>query len=554
MLQHLRIENYALIRQMDISFENGFISITGETGAGKSIMLGALGLILGQRADTNVLWDKDKKCVVEAEFILDIKYSKLFDDNGLDFDETAIFRREISPNGKSRAFINDTPIQLSVMKEIGDLLMDIHSQHSTLTLKNSSFQFSVVDSFIKDKTLFNDYRLLFSEWKKLNSEIIDLEAKEADFLKESSYYQFLSEEFEKANLQIGEQEELEQEVELLSNAEEIKSSVVQTINILDNEDGLGALSLIQQVKGYVSKVAFHHKSLEDLLKRLDSSYIEIKDILNEFIDFNDSVVFDPNKLEISNERLDLIYRLEKKHNVKSIEELIEIRNDIDDKLLVTSNISDKIVLLKKEEKILYEKLTNLAKKITLSREEAKEIVSRSIMPLFADMGMSDAILKINILVNNELHINGENSIEFLFNANKGGELSPISKVISGGELSRLMLAIKAVEAQNISKEKSNLTIIFDEIDTGVSGDIASKVGNIMKIMSKKHQIIAITHLPQIAAKSDYHFKVYKKTADESTVSEMLLLNMDERINEIASMLSSDKVSDAAILNARELLS
>lgn len=549
MLHNLKIENYALIRQMDIPFEKGFIAITGETGAGKSIMLGALGLVLGQRADTNVLWDKEKKCVVEAEFEIDNSYTEFFENNDLDFCSQTIFRREISSNGKSRAFINDTPVSLNVMKELGDSLMDIHSQHNTLTLKNSSFQFSIVDAYIDSKELFSDYDSLYSLWRKIVNRIEELEKQEYEFQKEASYFQFLSDEFEAANIKIGEQEELEQEVELLSNAEEIKTNIVQSLNVLDNEEALGAANLIQQAKQNISKVAIHHKGLEELSNRLDSSFIELRDIISELIKLDDSIVLDSSKLELSQERLDLLYRLEKKHQVNTLEELLKIRDEIDEKLLKSSNLSFEIDKFKKEEREIFTKLSSLAKEITKLRKLSSQKIEKEILPILSDMGMKEAVLKINIIENNSLSTNGENDIEFLFNANRGGELSPISKVISGGELSRLMLALKAV----LSKKQSMPTIIFDEIDTGVSGDIASKVGNIMREMSINHQIIAITHLPQIAAKSNYHFKVFKNTTIDSTYSEMKLLNQDQRVNEIASIISNGKTTDSALSLAKELL-
>lgn len=550
MLQRLKIENYALIRQMDIPFEKGFISITGETGAGKSIMLGALGLILGQRADANVLWDKEKKCVVEAEFELDNSFTQFFEDNDLDFSKQTIFRREISTNGKSRAFINDTPVQLTLMKDLGDNLMDIHSQHNTLTLKNSTFQFSIVDSYIDKNELFTDYHNNYSSWRKIVNRIIELETKEAEFQKEASYFQFLSDEFETVKLNIGEQEELEKEVELLSNAEEIKTNIVQSINLLDNDEATGSINLIQQAKQCLSKVSAHHKSLEDLYNRLDSSFIELRDIISELINLDDSIALDSQKLEDSQERLDLIYNLERKHQVNTLKELLKVRDEIDKKLFLSSNLTDEITKLKKEERGIFSKLSFFAKEITKKRKESCLKIEKEILPILSDIGMKEAVLKINIIENDSLSNNGENDIEFLFNANRGGELSPISKVISGGELSRLMLALKAV----LSKKQSMPTIIFDEIDTGVSGDIASKVGSIMREMSKNHQIIAITHLPQIAAKSNYHFKVLKNTTEDSTFSEMKLLSPNERVNEIATIISNGNITDSALNLAKELLS
>ena len=342
---------------------------------------------------------------------------------------------------------------------------------------------------------------------------------------------------------------MEQEVELLSNAEEIKTNIVQSLNVLDNEEALGAVNLIQQAKQNVSKLAIHHKGLEELSNRLESSFIELRDIISELIKLDDSIILDSTKLELSQERLDLLYRLEKKHQVNTLEELLKIRDEIDEKLLKSSNLSFEIEKLKKEEREIFTKLSSLAKEITKLRKLSSQKIEKEILPILSDMGMKEAVLKINIIENEFLSTNGENDIEFLFNANRGGELSPISKVISGGEISRLMLALKAV----LSKKQSMPTIIFDEKDTGVSGDIASKVGNIMKEMSINHQIIAITHLPQIAAKSNYHFKVFKNTTEDSTYSEMKLLNQEQRVNEIASIISNGSITSSALNLAKELL-
>ncbi len=536
---------------MDIPFERGFIAITGETGAGKSIMLGALGLVLGQRADTSVLWDKEKKCIVEAEFLLDKSLISIFEDNDLDYSEHTILRREIAPNGKSRAFINDTPVQLNIMKDLAESLMDIHSQHNTLTLKNSLFQFSIVDAYINtyQEDLLGNYTSLYLKWKEISLELDNLEAKETEFQKEASYLQFLSDELTEANLTIGEKEELEQEVKLLNNAEEIKSSIFKSINLLDNEEGFCATNLIKEALSNLIKTKSILKDLEEIYNRLDSTFIEIRDIISELTKLDEAIVFSPEKLTLMQERLDLIYRLEKKHQVNSLEELMQIKEEIDNKLLVSSNINEKIEQLKTEQNNLFLKLSLLAKEITKQRKLSSKTIEKEILPLLLDMGMEQAVLKINITENKTLSINGENDIEFLFNANLGGELQPISKVISGGELSRLMLALKAI----MSIKAEMPTIILDEIDSGVSGDIASKVGNIMKLMSKNHQIIAITHLAQIAAKADYHYKVSKNTTSNSTFSDMKLLSKEERILEIASIISKDKITQNAISMAKELL-
>ena len=553
MLLGLRIENYALIRELDVEFSSGLTVITGETGAGKSIMLGALGLVLGSRADVNVLWDKGKKCIVEAEFIIDINLKKEFEDNGLDFDTNSIFRREISPIGKSRAFINDTPVQLNIMRQIGEKIMDIHSQNSTQKLKETEFQYKIIDSFIKDKKIFKEYRRIYNRYNSLKSEIKELDEKIIENRKEKDYLEFLFQEFENLNLKIGEKQELEMELELISNSEEIKTNFSSSLISLDNEN-IGILNQLLQIRNNLSRIKNHHKSIEEFSNRIDSSYIELKDIYNEMENFNDNINFDSQRLEDISQRLDIIYNLEKKHGVEGEEELIKTKENIENKLLEDNSLEIKVEELKKEEKILYGNLTRICEQLNNYREEAKDSLFRNIIPYFKNLGLENARLIANITDSKDFNYFGKNNIEFLFNANKGGVEQEISKVISGGELSRLMLAIKALEAENKSENEKNLTLIFDEIDTGVSGDIASKVGEIMRKISEKFQILSITHLPQIAAKGNNHFKVKKDTVNNNTVSTMVLLNNDERVEELAIMLSGDIISQAAILNARELLS
>lgn len=553
MLLGLRIENYALIRELDVEFSSGLTVITGETGAGKSIMLGALGLVLGSRADVNVLWDKGKKCIVEAEFLIDINLKKEFEDNGLDFDTNSIFRREISPIGKSRAFINDTPVQLNIMRQIGEKIMDIHSQNSTQKLKETVFQYKIIDSFIKDKEIFKEYRSIYNRYNSLKSQIKELDEKIIENRKEKDYLEFLFQEFESLNLKIGEKQELEMELELISNSEEIKTNISSSLISLDNEN-IGILNQLLQIRNNLSRIKNHHKSIEEFSNRIDSGYIELKDIYNEMINFNDNINFDPQRLEDISQRLDIIYSLEKKHGVEGEEELIKTKENIENKLIKDNSLEIKVEELKKEEKILYENLTRICERLTIYRQEAKDSLFRNIIPYFKNLGLENARLVANITNSKDFNYFGKNNIEFLFNANKGGVEQEISKVISGGELSRLMLAIKALEAENKSENEKNLTLIFDEIDTGVSGDIASKVGEIMRKISEKFQILSITHLPQIAAKGNNHFKVKKDTVNNNTVSTMVLLNNDERVEELAIMLSGDIISQAAILNARELLS
>ncbi|MDR1725988.1 MAG: DNA repair protein RecN [Bacteroidales bacterium] len=551
MLSSLKIENYALINKTEIDFPDGFIVITGETGAGKSIMLGALGLVLGQRADTNVLQDKEKRCIVEAEFSLDNSFIPFFEKNDLDFDANSIFRREIMPNGKSRAFINDVPVQLSVLKTIGDVLMDIHSQHTTLTLKGSEFQRLIIDNYLDNISLLTNYKTTYKEWKTLQIETEKLEEKYRNFVKEQSYFQYLLEEFENVKLKENEQEELEKEIELMSNSEEIKNQITQSLQLFDGEDYGNVLFNLSQIKNNISKIASYDKDLTDILQRLESSIIELKDIVTELFSFNDNIIFNQQTLDTANERLDIIYGLERKHNVNTIAQLLSIRKDIENKL--SSNEDLEILIKQKKNAIstLFSTLSNQAQLLSEHRKQVANRIEKEVIPLLSDMGMANACLKIVIESNyNNYMINGIDDIDFLFSANKGSELKPLAKVASGGELSRLMLALKAV----LARKSQMPTIIFDEIDSGVSGDIAAKVGNIIKQMSENHQLIVITHLPQMAAKATNHYKVFKEEEAQTTISKIKHLTQAERVGEIATMLSNDSITQAAINNAKELLS
>lgn len=552
MLIRLKIENYALIKEIDLSFAEGLTVITGETGAGKSIMLGALGLVLGSRADMSVLFDKKKKSIIEAEFKIDKDLKHLFDNHDLDFDTISIFRREILPSGKSRAFINDTPVQLAIMKEISGYIMDIHSQNSSFRLKETDYQYEILDSFIQDQTLLKDYSNSYLEWKEISSELTRLRELEVEANKERSYFEFLAEEFEKADIQVGEKEELEKELELISNSETIKTSMVNSLNQIDGEE-VSILPILNNIRAELDNITSYHESIQEFYTRINSVYIELKDLNDEMVYFDANISFDANRLDLINERLNILYSLEKKHSVSGEEELLEIYSEISDKLLEGDSLGDKINELEKKESQIHSRLKELAEQITKEREEASNMLSQSILYYFQNLGLEDAVFKPRIQITEELNPYGENKIEFLFNANKGGELNEVSKVISGGELSRLILSLKALRAET-SPNNTNLSLIFDEIDSGVSGDIASKVGNIMQGISEKFQVITITHLPQIAAKGNTHLKVSKESTEDSTISQISKLSHDERVNEIALMLSSEKITEAAIQNARELLS
>ncbi|MEE1220621.1 MAG: DNA repair protein RecN [Bacteroidales bacterium] len=551
MLLSLQIENYALIRSTNINFSQGFTSICGETGAGKSILLGALALVLGQRADSEVLLDKEKKCFIEAVFSISNQLQPFFEDNDLDFDLESTFRREILPNGKSRAFINDTPVSLSVMKQIGDCLVDIHSQHNTINLNDKSFQLSILDSYLEDNQILKDYSEKFKRYTSLSFKITNLEEQLLEFEKESSYISFLYEELENAKLKEGEQEELQESVDLMSNSENIKTQIINSLSLFETEDYPSVIPNLYEIKNNISKIENLNKNTRELYSRIESSFIELKDIFSELQSFNESIVFDAQLLEENSQRLDLIFKLQSKHNVETVEELLKIKEELANKINQNSDLEFEISKLKEEENKSKKELNNLVNKIFEARKKSAKRVEESLLPLFEAMGMKNAVLKIEVEKPQTLN-QSAGEVEFLFNANKtlANQFRGLNKVASGGELSRLMLALKAIHL-----EKDNMpTLIFDEIDSGISGEIASKVALIMKNMAENRQIIAITHLPQIAAKANYQFKVYKSDIENQTESKITLLSKEERVIEIAKMLSDENPSEAALTNSRELLS
>jgi DNA repair protein RecN (Recombination protein N) len=549
MLSHLYIENYALIEKLEIDFTSGFSVITGETGAGKSIIIGAISLILGQRADVSILFNKTKKCVIEGSFdISQLELKEFFINNELDEDNPCILRREILTNGKSRAFINDTPVNLGQLKEIGEKLVDIHSQHNTLTLNNSDFQMSVTDTIAGNQELLKKYNIEFIKHQKLKQELIQLKEKEKEANTQKDYLQFIFDELEKANFQTDEQEKVTIELELQNNAEEIKTGLFKSISILSQSE-INAISLLNEVGNQFNKLKEYHPKIKEINIRMQSCIIELKDIVTETEAIEESIHFDNEKIDFLTQRLDLIYRIEKKHSVNTIFELLEIKDRISKELLQISSYEEKIVSLEKEVNQQHKIIADIADSISNQRENIIPGIENKVKVILNELGMSTAELKINLTKNQQLTIKGCNTIEFLFNANKGGELRELSKVISGGELSRLMLAIKSI----ISKQKILPTVIFDEIDNGVSGDIAAKVGTIMRKMASNRQLIAITHLPQIAAKAEDHYFVSKKSNDEFTSSIIKKLSKDEKIEEIAKMLSNEKVTASALENARQLM-
>lgn len=549
MLKHLSVQNYALIDQLEVEFSEGLTIITGETGAGKSILLGALGLISGSRADTQALQDKTKKCIVEASFnIKGYALKDFFKANELDYEETTAIRREINPEGKSRAFINDTPVTLSQLKELGDVLIDIHSQHQTLTLNGSEFQLSVVDAFAKHEDVLEEYRSDYKNYKTLEKQLNELTERESQAKKDLDYFQFQFNELEDANLQSSEQTTMEQELETLNNSEEIKSGLSKAANELNGGEQ-NLLTSLSEIKLLLASFAKFKPEINELSTRINSSYIELKDIANELESLEQDIVYDPKRIEDLTQKLDALYRLQQKHQVKTIEELIAIKDELSNKLLDFSSLETQIEKIKKELNKLQTSLSTLSKKISANRKKVIPKIEKEIASLLSALSMPNAQLKIEHTELETFSANGTDKVSFLFSANKGSDFKELNKVASGGELSRLMLSIKSLIAQLTALP----TIIFDEIDTGVSGDVADKVGSIMTTISKAMQVITITHLPQIASKGKSHLFVYKEDKNNKTYSNIRKLSAEERVQEVAKMLSTGNPTTAAISNAKELL-
>lgn len=552
MLKSLKIENYALIRSENIEFSKGFGVICGQTGAGKSIILQALALALGQRADKDVLFDKEKKCVSEAVFLLEESYRKYFEESELDYEHETVFRREILPSGKSRSFVNDTPVSLVVMKDLSERIIDINSQHNTLKLNDKDYQFSILDSFLSETDSLSSYGDLFSLYRKRKSRLSQVGEELAELQKENAYNVYVYEELEKAKLKAGEQEELEKNLEFMEAGEEIKECISSSLSLFETEDYPAILPNLLQVKNNLAKTVKSSEKLEELAQRSESALIELQDIYADLQHMGESLNFDAESLETVKQRLDLIYSLERKHGVQSVAELLALQEKFSETLSGEEDLQNEKAELEKELQSLQEKLQLLSERIFEQRKEAAERVEKETCRLLSDMGMQAAVLKIRLDKKPDLDANAACEIEFLFNANKAKEnlLRPIEKVASGGELSRLMLALKAL----VSEKRSLPTIVFDEIDSGISGQAASMAAGIMLRISKNTQVIAISHLPQTAAKADYQFMVYKHEKDGETESGIELLDREKRILEIARLLSAGEPTAAAMTNAEELLS
>lgn len=550
MLRQLYIRNFTLIDELDITFKPGFSVITGETGAGKSIILGAIGQILGNRADARMVKAGCDKCVIEAHFDLsNYDMESFFDDNDIDYEpEDCIIRRELKANGKSRAFINDTPVALTTARELGQQLVDIHSQHQNLLLQKEDFQLNVVDIIAHNSQLLNDYRTLFDGYAKAKAALREKEEECEKDRANEDFLRFQADELVKAQLIDGEQEELEQELETLSHAEDIKGALFDADNLLSGDDR----SITQSCKTMLSRlsdIGDVYPAIRQVTERIDSAYIELKDIARDISNLAESIDFDPARLTMANERLDTIYTLQKKHHVESVAELIAIRDSLTARLNDITNSEDMLEDMRRQVEDMHRKATEAAARLTESRQEAARRVTEQLLAQMTSLGMPNARFEIKFETK-ELAADGADRISYMFSANKNVPLEPIAQVASGGEVARVMLSLKAM----ISGAVKLPTIIFDEIDTGVSGRVAEMMAQIMRQMGRAdRQVISITHLPQIAALGTTHYKVEKTDTDDTTISRMRMLGHDERITEIAQMLSGSNISDAAIENAKSLL-
>ena len=554
MIRHLHIENYALIEHLDMDFHSGFSVITGETGAGKSIIIGAIGLLLGQRADSRSIKTDAKRCVVEATF--DLAHDALddfFEENDLDFDGSeCIIRRELTAAGKSRAFINDTPASLAQLKELGEQLLDVHSQHKNLLLGKEDFQLSVLDIVANNQEVLNTYKKEYKDYRLLQKQLEDALEDAKNGKEDEDYLRFQVNQLADANLKEGEQDELEEESETLEHAEDIKSSLYTACNNLQSSnDGTDVLGLLKHSLSEIQSISSVYSAADEIAERLDSCYIELKDIADELESQAEDVEYNPSRLEQVNERLSTIYTLQKKHGVESVEELLKLQEEMEDKLSRITNSDDFIEELQQKVNTQKDKVLALAKKLSQARLAAAKKVEKEMETRLLPLGMPSVQFKCSVLaIPSELTGTGYDQVQFLFNANKSGEPKPVSQIASGGEIARVMLSLKALIAGAVKLP----TIIFDEIGTGVSGSIAEKMARIMKEMGDhERQVISITHLPQIAALGSHHYKVYKEETEDATLSHIIPLNDEQRIEEIACMLSGEKLTQAALDNAKTLL-
>ena len=550
MLVSLSIKNYALIENLKVDFKDRLSIITGETGAGKSILMGGLALVLGKRADSSLVYDKVKKCVIEAEFqVSSYHLESFFEANDLDYDPWVIIRREILPNGKSRAFVNDTPTNLSILNELTSQLIDIHSQHETLQLSDPSFQFHIIDALSNNASYLNDYNLAFQKYKGLIKELQAFQELQQQAKKEYDYNLFLWEELEKANLKVGEQGDLEKDLEKLSHVEEIKLSLAAILDISEQEP-LGALSQMSSIDQQLSKIESYADLYGSMSERLKSVLIEFKDLLSEIATENDNLVYDPEALETVEDRLQTLYDLQKKHNANGIEELLSIQEAYHLKITDVDNADETIAKTTQKIQEAELALNKIAIKLHKRRVNAIPEFKSQIESALGDLEMKNTRFKVALTESEDFLTNGKDKLQFLMSSDKGKSFENMKKVASGGEMSRMMLAVKWI----LSKYSSLPAIIFDEIDTGVSGEVSNRIAEVMLAMSQNMQVITITHLPQVAAKGHHHYKVFKEDNKDGISSNIKLMNEDERLVELAQMLGGSAITDSAMAHAKQLLS
>ena len=549
MLTALSIKNYALIDDLKVDFPEGFIIITGETGSGKSIMLDALSLILGKRADMSALRNKEEKCIIEAEFLLqNYEFQPLFQELDIDYDPQTIIRREILPSGKSRAFVNDVPATLEVLSRLGQVLVDIHSQHQTLALSDTSFQFAIIDAMANNKSLLTEYVQLHQLLKKEQKKLEELIEFQKNAKKEYDYNLHQLKELKSATLEEGILEELEESYEEASNIEDIKENVSESLYLL-NDENIGILNNLRELKRSFSSLTEYKQLYRDLYERIESAFLELEDLASEISDIDESIEADPDNLEQISKQLNKIYSLQKKHSVATVEELIAIQQELEEAVSKTESVD---IDLNKQKKIVEEQHTATLKKanqLHKVREKVIPALDKKLTSFMHELGMPNGRFSITLTATDTFFANGNDELSFLFSANKGGDFGQLKKVASGGELSRIMLAVKAIMAEHTALP----TIMFDEIDTGVSGEISQKMGDIMKQMSQNRQVFAITHLPQIAAKGAYHFKVFKEDSKGKTTTHLKLLTEEQRITELSEMLEGKNSGASARNHAIELL-
>ena len=550
MLASLSIKNYALIENLKVDFKEGLSIITGETGAGKSILMGGLALVLGKRADTSLVYDKVKKCVIEAEFqVGSYHLEPFFKEHDLDYDPWVIIRREILPNGKSRAFVNDTPTNLSVLNGLTRQLIDIHSQHETLQLSDPAYQFHIIDSLADNNGYLEDYNTAFQEYKYMLKELETIKQNQLQAQKEYDYNVFLWDELDKAALKIGEMEDLEKDLEKLSHLEEIKANLSGVLEMSEREP-LGALSQLLEINQQMSRIGAYADLYDTLSERMKSLLIEFKDIMSEVEAENDSLVYDPAALEKVENRLQLLYDLQKKHQASTIEELIEIREQYELKIADVDNADETIGKKSAQIKVAEQRLEKYCKTLHDRREKAIPQFSMQIEKSLAGLEMKNTRFSVELSKTAEFLFNGSDQLRFLMSSDKGKTFEPIKKVASGGEMSRIMLAVKSI----LSKYSNLPAIIFDEIDTGVSGEVSNRIAELMLAMCANMQVITITHLPQVAAKGHHHYKVFKAEHKGVISSNIKMLNEDERLVELAEMLGGSKITESALAHAKQLLS